>query len=135
MYKTYINNKNKYIINKKAGDIMEFNDEFYKEKVGQELKSRMEWFREALDNEKKREELHESIQGSEVIIRLEIYLPTDDPENFMDGLYLYINNSGEIVDADYYFRDSCNGAITRVEGDNLQVIKDLFQDAFSLEIE
>ncbi|MDI6723515.1 MAG: hypothetical protein QMD61_02580 [Methanobacterium sp.] len=114
---------------------MEFNDEFYKEKVGQELQSRMEWFKEALDNEKKREELHESIQGSEVIIRLEIYLPTDDPENFMDGLYLYINNSGEIVDADYYFRDSCNGAITRVEGDNLQVIKDLFQDAFSLEIE
>jgi len=114
---------------------MEFNDEFYKEKVGQELQSRMEWFKEALDNEDKREELHESIQGSEVIIRLEIYLPTDDPENFMDGLYLYINNSGEIVDADYYFRDSCNGAITRVEGDNLQVIKDLFQDAFSLEIE
>jgi len=77
---------------------MEFNDEFYKEKVGQELQSRMEWFKEALDNEDKREELHESIQGSEVIIRLEIYLPTDDPENFMDGLYLYINNSGEIVD-------------------------------------
>ncbi len=114
---------------------MESNNELYKEKVGQELKSRMKWFKEALDDETKRKELHESIQGSEIIIRLEIYLPTDDPENFMDGLYLYINNSGEIVDADYYFRDSCNGAITRVEGDDLQVIKNLFQDAFSLEIE
>lgn len=114
---------------------MESNDELYKEKVGEELKSRMEWFKEALDDENKKEELHESIQGSEIIIRLEIFLPSDDPQNFMDGLYLYINNNGEIVDADYYFRDSCNGAITRIEDDNLQIIKNLFQDAFSLEIE
>lgn len=114
---------------------MESNDELYKEKVGQELKSRMEWFKQALADEDKKEELHESIQGSEIIIRLEVYLPSDDPENFMDGLYLYINNAGEIVDADYYFRDSCNGAITRVEGDDLQIVKDLFKDAFSLEIE
>ncbi len=114
---------------------MESNDELYKEKVGHELKSRMEWFKQALADEDKREELHESIQGSEIIIRLEIFLPSDNPENFMDGLYLYINNTGEIVDADYYFRDSCNGAITRVEEDDLQVVRDLFQDAFSLEIE
>jgi len=114
---------------------MESNDELYKERVGRELKSRMKLFRQALEDETKQEELHESLEGSEIIIRLEIFLPSDDPENFMDGLYLYINSGGEIVDADYYFRDSCNGAITRIEGDDLQVIKDLFQDAFSLEIE
>ena len=114
---------------------MEPNDELYTEKVGEELKSRMEWFKQALQDDVKREELHESIQGSEILIRLEIFLPSDNPEDFVDGLYLYIDNSGQIVDADYYFRDSSDGAITRLEEENLQIVKDLFQDSFSLEIE
>ena len=114
---------------------MEPGDELYTEKVGEELKSRMEWFREALKDEAKKEELHESIQGSEILIRLEIFLPSDNPEDFVDGLYLYIDNAGQIVDADYYFRDDCDGAITRLEEEDLQVVKDLFQDSFSLEIE
>jgi hypothetical protein len=117
------------------GDIMEPENELYTEKVGEELKSRMKWFKEALQDDIKKDELHESIQGSEILIRLEIFLPSDNPEEFVDGLYLYIDNSGEIVDADYYFRNSCDGAVTRLEDDDLQVIKDLFQDAFSLEIE
>jgi hypothetical protein len=114
---------------------MEPSDELYAEKVGEEFKSRMELFRQALKDDAKREELHESIQGSEILIRLEVFLPSDDPEKFVDGLYLYIDNSGEIVDADYYFRDTCDGAITRLGEEDLQVIKELFQDAFSLEIE
>lgn len=114
---------------------MEPDNELYTEKVGEELKSRMKWFEQALEDDTKRDELHDSIQGSEILIRLEIFLPSDDPENFVDGLYLYIDNSGQIVDADYYFRDSCDGAITRLEDKNLQIVKELFQDAFSLEIE
>lgn len=114
---------------------MEQENELYTEKVGEELKARMKWFKEALLDDARKEELHESIQGSEILIRLEIFLPSDNPDEFVDGLYLYIDNSGEIVDADYYFRNSCDGAVTRLEDDDLQVVKDLFQDAFSLEIE
>ena len=114
---------------------MESDNELYTEKVGEELKSRIEWFKEALKDDAKRDELHDSIQGSEVLIRLEIFLPSDNPEDFADGLYLYIDNSGEIVDADYYFRDACDGAITRLDDEDLQIVKEVFQDAFSLEIE
>ena len=114
---------------------MEPSDELYTEKVGEELKSRMKWFKEALQDDAKREELHESIQGSEILIRLEIFLPSDNPEDFVDGLYLYIDNSGQIVDADYYFRNTSDGAITRLGEEDLQIVKDLFQDSFSLEIE
>jgi hypothetical protein len=114
---------------------MEEKNELYAEKAGEEFKTRMKWFREALQDEAKKEELHENIQGSEILIRLEIFLPSDNPEEFVDGLYLYIDNSGEIVDADYYFRDSCDGAVTRLEDEDLKVIQDLFQDAFSLEID
>ena len=110
-------------------------NELYTEKVGEELKARIKWFREVLQDETKKEELHESIQGSEILIRLEIFLPSDKPEEFVDGLYLYIDNSGKIVDADYYFRDSCDGAVTRLTDEDLKVVTDLFQDSFSLEIE
>jgi hypothetical protein len=117
------------------GDIMESENELYTEKLSEEFKARMKLFKEALHDETKKEELHESLEGSEILIRLEIFLPSDNNEEFVDGLYLYIDNSGEIVDADYYFRDSCDGALTRLEDEDLQVIKDLFKDAFSLEIE
>ena len=114
---------------------MEGENELYTEKLGEEFKARMKLFKEALQDETKKEELHESLEGSEILIRLEIFLPSDNTEEFVDGLYLYIDNNGEIVDADYYFRDSCDGAVTRLDDDDLQVIKELFQDAFSLEIE
>ncbi|WP_414469345.1 hypothetical protein [Methanobacterium sp. ACI-7] len=114
---------------------MELDNDLYVEQAGEELKERMKWFKEALQDEAKKEELHENIQGSEILIRLEIFLPSDNPEEFVDGLYLYIDNSGEIVDADYYFRNANDGAVTRLSDEDLQVIRDLFQDAFSLEIE
>ena len=114
---------------------MEGENELYTEKLGEEFKARMKLFKEALQDETKKEELHESLEGSEILIRLEIFLPSNNQEEFVDGLYLYIDNNGEIVDADYYFRDSCDGAVTRLDDDDLQVVKELFQDAFSLEIE
>lgn len=114
---------------------MESGNELYAEKAGEELKSRMKWFKQALENDVMREELHDNIQGSEILIRLEIFLPSDNPENFVDGLYLYIDNSGEIVDADYYFRDTCDGAITRLGEEDLKIVKELFQESFSLEIQ
>jgi len=114
---------------------MEGENELYTEKLGEEFKARMKLFKEALQDETKKEELHETLEGSEILIRLEIFLPSNNQEEFVDGLYLYIDNNGEIVDADYYFRDSCDGAVTRLDDDDLQVVKELFQDAFSLEIE
>jgi len=114
---------------------MEPENELYTEKLGEELKNRIGWFREALQDETKKDRLHESIQDFEILVRLEIFLPSDNPEEFVDGPYLYIDNSGKIVDADYHFQDTCNGAVTRLKDDDLQTVKDLFQDAFSLEIE
>ncbi len=110
-------------------------NKLYEEKLGKELKSRMKLFKEALQDDTKKDELQESIQGSEILIRLEIFLPSDKQEDFIDGLYLYINNNGEIVDADYYFKDSSDGALTRLSDEDLQIVKELFQDAFTLEIE
>lgn len=114
---------------------MEEKDDIYAEKVGKEFKARMDWFREALKDDQMKDELHQSLEGSQILIRLEVFLPSKDPDQFQDGLYLYIDNSGKIVDADYYYRDSFDGAVTRLYDDDLDVVSKLFQDAFSLEID
>ena len=105
------------------------------ELVKEELQSRMEQFKQALTDEKKRVELEESILGSEVLIRFEVLFPSSKPGKFSDGLFLYMNDSGEIVDAEYYIRDADDVTIAGLETDDFDVVKELFKDSFSLEIE
>lgn len=108
-------------------------NELYEEKAIKELKERMKLFKEALQDESKRDQFHDTLEGSEILIRLEVFLPSND--DFTDGLYLYIDNSGEIVDADYYYRTNEDEALTRLDDENLKVVRELFEDAFTLEIE
>lgn len=105
------------------------------ELIKDELHLRMEQFKEALSDEEKRLELEKSILGSEVLIRFEVFFPSQKPGKFSDGLFLYMNDSGEIVDAEYYIRDADDVTIAGLETENFNVVKELFKDSFSLEIE
>ena len=88
-----------------------------------------------LKAKKRRLELHDSIYGSEVLIRFEVFLPSRDPLSFADGLFLYMNDSGEIVDAEYYIKVENNITVSKLKTNDLKVVKELFNDSFSLEIE
>ncbi len=103
--------------------------------IDKELKARMKIFKEALKDEDKKIELHDSIYGSEVLIRFEVFLPSRDPLIFSDGLFLYMNDSGEIVDAEYYLKIEDNVTVQKLKTNELKVVKELFKDSFSLEIE
>jgi hypothetical protein len=103
--------------------------------VKEELLSRMEEFKEALGNEQKKLELENSILGSEVLIRFEVFFPSGKKGKFSDGLFLYMNDSGEIVDAEFYIRDADDVTIAGLETEDFNVVKELFKDSFSLEIE
>jgi hypothetical protein len=103
--------------------------------IDKELKARMKIFKEAIKSEEKKIELHDSIYGSEVLIRFEVFLPSRDPMNFADGLFLYMNDSGEIVDAEYYIKAEDNVTVSKLKPKDLDVVKELFSDSFSLEIE
>ena len=105
-----------------------------KSAINEELQSRMTQFKEAVMDEQKRRELEDGIWGSEVLIRFEIYLPKIDVK-FSDGIFLYMNDSGEIVDAEYYIRDAADVTIVGLESEDFKVVKELFKDSFSLEIE
>lgn len=103
--------------------------------IKEELESRMEQFKEALKDEKKRLELENGILGSEVLIRFEVFFSSQKSNKFSDGLFLYMNDSGEIVDAEYYIRDADDVTIAGIETEDFNIVKELFKDSFSLEIE
>lgn len=115
-------------------NVMEENNK-NSELAEKELKSRMRLFRQALKDEAKKDKLHDSIEGSEVMIRFEIYLPTKNPDKFVDGLYLYMNDEGTIMSAEYYLKSSEAMTVKQLGEKEFKVVKELFQDAFSLEIE
>ncbi len=118
-------------IKSKMVNIMEKNDEM----VQKELKARMRLFRAAVKNEDKKNELHDSIEGSEVLIRFEVYLPVKNPDKFVDGLFLYMNDEGKIMSAEYYLKNSDGMKVTGLVEKDFKIVKELFQDSFSLEIE
>ncbi|MBV1729116.1 MAG: hypothetical protein KUA33_02520 [Methanobacterium sp.] len=105
------------------------------QKAEKELKARMRLFKKLLKDEKEKIKFYDGICGSEILVRLELFLPSDNPDKFVDGIILYMNDSGKIVDAEYYFKELEEGTITRISDEDLKVVQELFQDEFSLEIE
>lgn len=105
------------------------------QKSEKELKKRIRQFKKLLKDESEKEKFYNEICGSEILVRLEIFLPSNNPDKFIDGVFIYMNDSGKIVDAEYYYKEGEEGAITRLTDKDLKVVSDLFQDEFSLEIE
>ncbi|UTB33220.1 MAG: hypothetical protein NKF70_02820 [Methanobacterium sp. ERen5] len=46
-----------------------------------------------------------------------------------------MNDEGEIVDAEYYIKIENNITVSKLKPKDLDVVKELFKDSFSLEIE
>ncbi len=104
-------------------------------KAENELNARIKQFQKLLKNEEEKIKFYDGICGSEILVRLELFLPSANPDMFVDGIILYMNDTGKIVDAEYYFKELEEGAITRIADEDLKVVRELFQDEFSLEIE
>ncbi|MCK9151302.1 hypothetical protein [Methanobacterium alcaliphilum] len=105
------------------------------QKSEKELKKRIRQFKKLLKDESEKENFYNEICGSEILVRMEIFLPSANPDKFIDGIFIYMNDSGKIVDAEYYYKEGEEGAITRLTDKDLKIVSDLFQDEFSLEIE
>ncbi len=46
-----------------------------------------------------------------------------------------MNDSGDIVDAEYYVKVDNNITVSKLKQNDLNVVKELFKDSFSIEIE
>lgn len=104
-------------------------------KVEEEMIRRMKFLRSILADDEKREELDRNILGSEVLIRFEIIFASPHLGEYSDGLFLYMNDEGKIVDAEYYLRQDGELTLCKIEGEDLRVVQELFQDSFTLEVE
>ena len=101
-------------------------------KLNEELQMRMKEFKAALKNETKKQEL---LANLPLLIRVEIFLPSPNPEEFVNGLYLYMGDTEEIVNAEYYFQDKDEVQICSLSDDELKIVKELFEDEFDQDME
>jgi hypothetical protein len=101
-------------------------------KINKELQMRMNEFKAALKNEAKKQELLDNLP---LLIRVEVFLPSANPEEFVNGLFLYMGDAEGIVNAEYYFQDKDEVKICSLSDDELEVVKELFKDEFDLENE
>jgi hypothetical protein len=101
-------------------------------KINKELQKRMKEFKAALKNETKKQELLDNLP---LLIRVEVFLPSPNPEEFVNGLFMYMGDTEGIVNAEYYLQDKDEVRICSLSGDDLEVVKELFKDEFDLESE
>jgi len=101
-------------------------------KINKELQNRMKEFQTALKSQAKKQELLDNLP---LLIRVEIFLPSPNPEEFVNGLYLYMGDTEEIVNAEYYFQDKDEVQICSLSDDELKIVKELFEDEFDQDME
>ena len=84
------------------------NQDTLKSKVDQSLQKRMREFDIALQKQKEDPKyLYEEVKSVDIVIRFEIILtPPHDNIGLADGLYIYMNENGIIVDAEYYIKEN-----------------------------
>jgi hypothetical protein len=96
-----------------------------KNKTEKQLQVRMKEFETLLKDEDKRMAWYDQVP---FLIRFELFLPSPNPEEEADGLYLYIGENGEIVNSEYYFRDCNDLNIISLSDEEFKVVKELFND-------
>ena len=101
-------------------------------KINKELQKRLKEFKAALKTETKKQELLDNLP---FLIRVEVFLPSPNPEEFVNGLFLYMGDTEGIVNAEYYFQDKEEVKICSLSDDELEVVKELFKDEFDMEME
>ena len=76
----------------------------------------------------------EEVQSVEMLIKFEIYL-NDAEIVITDGIYLYMNEEGVIVNAEYFVKEDGDVTIISFSDEQLEVIIELFADVFTVNVE
>ena len=99
------------------------------------LEKRMEELRESLKQHKENPDSgFEEVQSVEMLIKFEIYL-NDAEIGITDGIYLYMNEEGQIVNAEYFVKEDGDVTIISFDDEQLEVIVELFADVFKVNVE
>jgi hypothetical protein len=69
-----------------------------------------------------------------MLIKFIIYLHEDE-ENKVDGLYIYMDDDGLIVNAEYFVKENDDITIISLNDEQLELIVELFTDVFTVNVE
>ena len=99
------------------------------------LEKRMVELRESLEQHKENPGSgFEEVKSVEMLIKFEIYL-NDAEIGISDGIYLYMNEDGQIVNAEYFVKEDGDVTIISFDDEQLEVIVELFADVFTINVE
>lgn len=76
----------------------------------------------------------ESVKSVDMLIKFIIYL-NDADENISDGLYVYLNDKGEIVNAEYFVKEDDDVTIISFTDEQIELIVELFSDVFTVNVD
>lgn len=76
----------------------------------------------------------DEVKAVDMLIKFTIYFHEDE-EDIVDGLYVYIDDDGLIVNAEYFVKEHADITIISLNEDQLQLIIDLFGDVFTVNVE
>ncbi|MDO5825603.1 MAG: hypothetical protein BZ137_01785 [Methanosphaera sp. rholeuAM130] len=76
----------------------------------------------------------DEVKAVDMLIKFAIYFHEDE-ENQVDGLYIYINDDGEIVNAEYFVKENDDITIISLNDEQLELIIELFSDVFTVNVE
>ena len=99
------------------------------------LEKRMVELRESLEQHKENPGSgFEEVKSVEMLIKFGIYL-NDAEIGITDGIYLYMNEDGQIVNAEYFVKEDGDVTIISFTDEQLEVIVELFADVFTVNVE
>ncbi len=76
----------------------------------------------------------ENIESVDMLVKIIVNL-TKNQDNHDDGIYIYMDEEGEIVDAEYFFIVDDEETVLDFDDDQFEIIKELYSDVFAVDVE
>lgn len=75
------------------------------------------------------------VKAVDMVIKFEIYLTDNEDDATVDGLYLYLDDNGVIIDAEYFVKDDDEVTIMSFTDEQLEIVIGLFRNVFTINVE
>lgn len=77
----------------------------------------------------------DEVKAVDMVIKFEIYLNDKEDDGTVDGLYLYLDENGVIIDAEYFVKDDDEVTIMSFTDEQLEIVIGLFRNVFTINVE
>lgn len=76
----------------------------------------------------------EDIHSVDMLIKIIVNLNSNEP-GVEDGIYIYMNDAGNIVNAEYFVKENGDVTIISFTDEQLELIIELYGDVFAVNVE